>query len=54
MFHLFSMEKCQEFSQHVLAQSADVFERLQRVTTHERRKIVYSFYFCELILNFET
>ena len=51
-FHVFPTEHSQDFCQILSVRAADVFERLQRVTTHERVEIVYFVFFCELIVDF--
>ena len=51
-FHVFSTEHSQDFCQILSVPAADVFERLQRITTHERVEVVQIVFFCELIVDF--
>ena len=51
-FHVISTKHSQNLCQILSIRAADGFERLHRITTHERMEIVYFVFFCELIVDF--
>ena len=46
------MEPSEDLWQILSLRAADVFERLQRATTHERVEGIYFVSFCDLIVDF--